>query len=145
MICAWVHVIIWSIVINKAKTFDSEVSAIQFILGDIENRKPKLDEQSCQFRCLRIEFSNESFSLRIMDKILEAGLSKNNPDLEVGLGVLIKDITEATNCQGLSDRSVEFTTIANSLLEQSSHSSSIEGSGLIVEIEHKAEIKTIPG
>ena len=77
MACAWVHVIIWAIVINKAKTFDSEVSAIQFILGDIENRKPILDKQSCQFRCLTIEFSNENCFLGIMSKTIKAGLSKN--------------------------------------------------------------------
>ena len=82
MICAWVHVIIWAIVINKAKTFDSEVSAIQFILGDIENRKPKLDEQSCQFRCPRIEFSNENCFNRILEKTIKAGLSKNETKLD---------------------------------------------------------------
>ena len=47
----------------------------------------------------------------------------------------MNDIREARICQGLPDRPIEFTTIANDLLEQSSDSSSIEGCGLKPEFE----------
>ena len=132
---------------KRDKTFASKENAIQFILEDIDQRKPILDKPNCRFKCPKVEFSYENCSNGIMEKLVDTGIKKKDPGLMSGLAALVEEINEAKSCQVTMspDKPLELTTPANLIPEGSSQIPSHEGSGLSSGIEHEAEFKAVPG